>query len=423
LLRFLSQSQVIITAVDADSMRPIQSATCSFGSVLLARSNEAGAFVLEKKWIGKNIKVAAIGYRDTTFVLSEKNTLVVLNTLSYNLPEISIGPNDQPKLEWASSRFHIHDFAFVDSVLIVLVFEKEKRWKSQEFEGKTLLQGCALIALDRNRNPLDTVRIADGVWWMNKEWFGHLLLDGPFCLEVTYNNGIAIKELSRSDYDNYWANIRLSSDQFIYTEEGSDLYPERTFRWTHAPTNSSKVLCSVRDAFSLELMRSEWKYLAPHDKVTALKYESDLGVDKEVISAFMTGFQNTHYYEPVHAQLLPYQEDLLLLDRSNLALSVYSKLGSLKHKVCFFDMAEKGWQIDDFFLFDDKCQRVYAVSHRHGVTKLYSLNLETGVFSSAKTLTYRNVETMQVKDNKVFYIYRVFESDEKLRLYSEPIMN
>jgi hypothetical protein len=421
LLGFVCPGQQMLTIVDAESLQPIQSASCLNNSKLLARSNVKGTIVLKKEWEGKLLQIVAFGYQDTTFVLSHKTTSIALHSLAYDLPEVSISPNNEPKLEWASNTFHIYDFAFIQNAIVILAFEKEKRWKSQEFKGKTLLQGCALIALDQHCNPLDTVLIADGAWIMNKEWDGHVLLDGPACYEVKFESGFELREISRSDYESYWSNVRLTTEQFTYVEEGSDLYPEREFRWIHEPTGSSKVLCAVRDTFSLELMRSEWKYLAPHDKVTAMQYESDLGIDKEIVSAFMTGFQETHYYEPVHAQLFPREDELLIVDRTNNSTSVYTRLGTLKLKVPFNVRVERGWEIENDFLLDDKTCKVYAVSHKQGVARLYLLNVETGLFSVIKSLTYRNVETIQVENDKVYYTYRVFESDEKLRLYSESI--
>jgi hypothetical protein len=408
-----------IEVIGEDDRQAIPGAVFSFENRTIATTNKQGRAELSSMFYNKTIVVRAAGFQDTTVVFSYSLQSIYLKEKSYNLREVSISGSDLPRLEWSSIEYHVFDFGFVGDVLVVLVFEKEKRWKSQNFKDKTLLQNCALIAMDEERRELDTLEVGDGYWDLDASWLGNLFLVGEKAHRISFNHGLVLEELDNTDYVNHWANLRYNTDSFVYREEGNDNYPERQFEMTYLPLNYAKVFCSIRDSFSMELLRSEWKYLSGREKVEAFHYASALGVEKEIVAAYMRGFQQTHYYAPVYANLLPLADGVAIADLTNGLLKRFSSLGSLQRTNSLEEITERGWKSEHYLLSDLVAKSSYRLAKKNGVCRLYKLSLDSGKFIFVKDLHYPNVVNVQVRGGRVFYAYRTFESPEKIRLYSE----
>src|SRR5690606_22397012 len=60
--------------------------------------------------------------------------------------------------------------------------------------------------------------------------------------------------------------------------------------------DSTRRICSVEDTFMMDLFRSEYKYLKGPDKVLAMNLAAELGVDKETVAGYMSGFSRNIWY-------------------------------------------------------------------------------------------------------------------------------
>ncbi len=64
-----------------------------------------------------------------------------------DLNEIAIRPYS-PDSVWGSAAFNVADFIFLEKKILLLVYERELRWKSQSEGNKTLYSGARCILLD-----------------------------------------------------------------------------------------------------------------------------------------------------------------------------------------------------------------------------------------------------------------------------------
>jgi hypothetical protein len=70
---------------------------------------------------------------------------------------------------------------------------------------------------------------------------------------------------------------------------------------------------------------------------------------------------------------------------------------------------------------DPITKKLYALYDHVGNTTLREINHETGELSNAIPLFYRYTENVTIYDDKIYYIYRPFETMQKKYLYVQGL--
>jgi hypothetical protein len=206
----------------------------------------------------------------------------------------------------------------------------------------------------------------------------------------------------------------------IYSNYNPD-FPAFEYYSYRTMDSSFQLLAHVEDEELMRMFRSEYKYLTPREKLEAYRYEQNTGVDKEVIAAYMRGFQNTYYYQPLNAPIFECHEQLVLFDHHHHCMKRITLNGSLVDSVAIsFHMPKKPLRWSERVIQDKSQNHFYTTYERNGYTELHYIG-DDGQHTHRMDLYYRYAEEVQIKNGFVYYIYRPFESSQNRYLYKEKI--
>jgi hypothetical protein len=179
----------------------------------------------------------------------------------------------------------------------------------------------------------------------------------------------------------------------------------------------------IEDELTMQLMRSEFKYLPPHEKMLAYQVELDTGVDKEIVAAYMSGFQYTQYFEEINAPLFLCNDTLHLFDHHHGILYRYTTDGSPIDRFNFqYHQSKRPEKWGEKLILDEVEQKIYTTtSTQGGSTFIKEIKLDSGDVIRNMKLSYSFATQVKVRNGLVYYIYRPFGSLQNRFLYSEYI--
>jgi hypothetical protein len=150
--------------------------------------------------------------------------------------------------------------------------------------------------------------------------------------------------------------------------------------------------------------------------------EAESGIDREIwVGANV--FTNSIYYEKPYSPMFLINEELILFDMYNDLLcridayncQVFDSIPIQFHH----NRRKSNWERE--IIQDPITKKVYALYDHVGNTALREINHETGELSTEIPLFYRYTEHVTIYDNKIYYIYRPFESIQKKYLYVQDM--
>jgi hypothetical protein len=154
-------------------------------------------------------------------------------------------------------------------------------------------------------------------------------------------------------------------------------------------------------------------------KVVAMSMERKLGVDKEIIAGYMTGFHHDRYFHVPYAPLWVVQDTLCVFDhergvirRSTLKSEALMEVPIAYHK-------DQRWA--SLLLFDRELEQVHVVMRKGSRTHLRKLDVRTGTLSEPYILEHAYPAELQVHDGHVYYTYRPGGAWEQRTLYREEL--
>jgi hypothetical protein len=391
--------------------------------IMDARSQQStGEWGCVRLTSGKRYTVLCPGFRETFFTpLSD--TTVFLEVLPFEVPQVTITAEQLPDTAWGSKIYHVEDYCFVRDGIALLVYGNEKRWK-RAGEGKMkMLDQCALVVstptgdrtfqLQHHHYALRAVADTVAFLWNDEEAFA-LLPQHPQSWE-----------LATLPVDTFYTAIQpvrfTTRHGVAFTDYRSD-FPEASFFLRLGNLKKDTLLLTVRDEWTMEIMRSEFKYLSGPDKVIAAQMEEDHGIDKEIVAAYMRGFQQSNYWRPLGTRWKPMGEGHGLLDPHHQRFYHWTN-GVGEAAVYALQpeaIAERGWKwTGDFEWLDE--EHVLLFFQKGSQTAVWQVIPSTGAVKMKTILHMPFAEKIRYHDGKVYYIWRPFESQQKRFLYSERI--
>lgn len=364
--------------------------------------------------------ISHIAYHPDTILLSNRKKITILmRPKSHLIPEIEI--NSKPNIVFAPANTHVFDFEFYEDKLLILTYEKEQLFKRQEDVERALYKGCRLILANRDQRKLKEFDLPDNISGFHRAPEGKLWILGlDICYELILKNGnLELQEINLQDFNEKVLPLEEFVNNHIYFTDRDPTYPSLShFKYDKIDSTSQKVR-SVQNDFVMELFRSEYKYMKNRDKLSAIRMETEYGIDKEIIAAYMTGFPNSIYFEEVYAPLLKSGQKVYIFDHPNNTLFVHSQYGiPLDSLTMKFHRIKKQKYLSQI-IRDDSSDKIYSLFQNKARVHIKEIDLNTARVCDDYALFYHYPEKIKIRDGLVYYLYRPFASPQTMHLYSE----
>ncbi len=341
---------------------------------------------------------------------------------SFQLPEISI--NATPDTVWGSTALNVADFAFIGKNLLLLTYVQEERWKRQEESKTTLFQQCQLILLDSAHHETMRCSVPEEALKFYVDYLGEIFL---LCRRSTFyvvfnDDEIRLEKMDKEQFNHAILPVVDTIGALTYFSNYNADYPAFEYMIYNSADSSVKTFRYMIDEEMMKMFRSEYKYLDPKGKLEALRFEINTGIDKEIVAAYMNGFQNTYYYEALNTPLLLVNDTLVIFDHHHDKLFRFDSNGqSIDSVLIQYHKVKRPDKWGEKITKDKQTQKIYTSYMRNGITFIREINTTSGNVGATIRLQNKYVENLRITDGYVYYIYRPFESSQKRFLYKEHI--
>lgn len=435
-LHSMAQTTVVISGkvTDKVSLLPLEGCYIQIeGTTCAANTSETGAYEIRCACNANSIRItcslpnyASISvdqplYQDKKFKY-KLNVDFELQFESYLLPEINV--SSLPQIVWSSDELHVADFAFVDQNMLLLAYEEEERWKKQEEAKLTLLRGSVLILVDSAHQEIMRAAVPEIAIDFYVDYLNEIFLR---CRYSTFHiriegKTIVLEKVSEEYFKQSIAPvIDTLGDLTCFSNFNAD-YPAFEYMLYNASDSSHKTFRCMIDEKMMEIFRSEYKYLDTRGKLEAFRFEVNTGIDKEIIAAYMNGFQNTYYYEPLNTPLVTCNDTLIIFDHHHDKMIHFDWEGrQLDSALISYHKTSRPERWDEKILKDRRTQKIYTTFRKNGITYLREINKKSGAITTGQKLTYKYVEHLRIWNGFIYYVYRPFESSQNRFLYKEKI--
>jgi len=337
---------------------------------------------------------------------------------------VEIVARSTPDTVWGSDFQNVADFALLDDQLLLLVYQSEQRWKRQEEKDKTLYRNAQLVLLGKQGEELNRLSVpgeaiqlhlacTDDVFLEGRSAFYHVMVD---------DNNLRLESMDYEVYRNQLEPVIDTLGNLTIFSTYNEAYPAFEYMTFNRVDSSMHTLRCIINEEVMETFRSEYKYLPPRQKLEAFRYQVKTGIDKEIVAAYMTGFQNSAYYEPVNAPLFVMNDTLLIFDHHHDQLLRMDKDGETIDSVMIgYHHSVRPEKWSGRLLSDKETKEIYTVYDRSGKNVLKKINVHSGEATSSFELTYRYADKLQVVNGWAYYIWRPFESAQHRFLYKEKL--
>jgi len=431
-----AQNSLKISGLVSDSITGLGIVNCSVSissRIISARTDSQGyyeMFIAEPS-SKMDITFRCLGYNDKVtrdvYVSSDSKNISVNAQLSPRVYQIGEGVqilgNKVPETIWGNEKYNVSDFAFLGNKILLLTYEREERWKRQEESKTTLLTECALVLIDSNYKEITQLTTPlicksfytdffEDVFLVSRHEYHQILYQG---------DSLFLVNISEDDFTMGIKPIIDSVGSVVYYSTFDPLFPAFEYKSYDSDDSTYTTLRYMIDEDTMEMFRSEYKYLHPRKKLEAFRYELKTGIDKEIVAAYMSGFQNSPYYEPLNAPMFLANDTLLIFDHHHDKLIKLDGFGKTIDSTLITYHESKAGKWSGRVLLDKVNSEIYTTHLKGSYIHLSHISKYTGEVDSIFKLYYKYVENIRVYNNEVYYIYRPFESSQKKYLYRERI--
>lgn len=411
-----------IQIVDEATGQSIAGAHVSFyGKQFISDSN--GRVTL-KTTTKTQITISHISYCDTVLFIKyeyQNPLLIELKSKVNLLPEAQV--DTRPVSLFAPAKTHVFDFEFHNDSLLVMTYEKEKLFRKGNDQSQEMYNGCKLLLITPKGIVIDSIDLPDLIKSFYKDPLGNIFIlaeNQVLLIEIK------IGRLSLSTFTNHDFQTLIkplcgnSITSYFYTDYQWD-YPE--FNYFNLTKNSDKtaLIRTIKDEFTMELFRAEYKYLSNQDKLKARRLEYKTGIDKEIFGAYMSGFTYHIYYKKLYAPLFCYGDSLFIFDHPSNQIFFHNGDGQNLDSIDIHYLENRSLKFKDEIINDPKTKLFYGIFEKSGIKSLLKIDPFSGESHNSINLYYAYPENIKVRDNKVYYIYRKTGGSKTRHLFMEEI--
>lgn len=325
---------------------------------------------------------------------------------------VDVNANQKPDVVFSSDTISVSDFKIIDDQNLILLTYPKRLEKSSEIVWFHKGEVKSRIASpDEALNLISDYR--NNIYLKCKE----------HTFRISIYDNLEIREVDRRELENQVLPILDTLEEdFVYFSNYNEWYPAFDyFMVTRADTQYTEIR-HIEDSGMMEQYRAEYKWADVRTKLWAWDMEAESGIDREIwVGANI--FTNSIYYEEPYSPMFLVNEELVLFDMYNDMLcridayncEVFDSIPIQFH----LNRRKSNWERD--IIQDPITKKIYAVYDFVGNTTLREINPKTGELSAEIPLYYRYTEHVTVYDNKIYYIYRPFESMQKKYLYVQSL--
>lgn len=373
------------------------------------------------------LELSRAGYRTAAIRVPwqgrpQRSTLTVhLNALEFPPVEV-VRP--KPELIFQRPDLHAADLLVNDDGIWVLAYEHPRMLRAEGDAGKEILRDVRLVLLDSTHREFASCPVPEDVLGLRRDLHNTVVIEGTsraFGVARTVED-IELVPFGLDDLRERVLPWTDSIPGWVLGTNSDRVMPAFDHLAFDPACDSLEVVCTVMDTFMLSLFRSEYKYLKGPEKVVAMNLAAELGVDKEVVAGYMSGFQHNIWFKPVYAPLFVVGDTLLVFDHASSCLRKFSReLKEIDRVGLPYLSKAEGRDWSGRIIQDRKSEVLYAVFQRNGYQWLRRIDPVSGLLGQRTRLTYRYPERTQVFDGNVYYVYRPFESLQKRSIYRERL--
>ncbi len=410
------------TLKDAVTGLPIYKAHLTCGSKTFVTDRE-GRFYL-RCGHKDTLAITHIGYENVIISPDQAasgSLHLVMFPGSNQLPEVEI--SDKPVGVYTPPSVHVFDFDFKGDTLIVLTYEKWKMVRRQEDASIPLYTGCHLELVDPAGKVIGRKVLPDFISKLYRDPLGQLFLIGKDgCMHIRFHeNEVSLVPVEDKMFKDKIQPLNAHSSTHWFFDNYTRDFPEFAHFAQAKNADTETAIRTIRDDFTMELFRAEYKYMSGYDKLRAIRLEKQTGIDKEIFGAYMMGFQNSLFYQPLYAPAFFHTENLLIFDHHNDCLFVHDSEGKAQDSITTSYHHTRDKKFANEILQDRIDLTYYAVYRKSGRNFLRQVNLTDGTAGEQITLYHPYPEKLKVVNGSVYYIYRPVNSLQTRHLYREEI--
>jgi hypothetical protein len=418
LFSFAIHAQQRGKVISVNTKKPISGAVVKWSNgKQFAVTDEQGEFAIPSS--NNGYVVQSIGYYDYT--TTKIGRLIELTEQIYQMPVLSI--TDKPDSIFGSIKYSVGDFVWWNGQLTMLLYEHEKLFKPAS-EKRDLWEDAWIAQVDSFGKIISSFHINEPA-----ERF-HLAPTGA-CFVLTENSVFQLQSepflhLDKLSYQSFRQEFEpicgfLNSNIVFHTF--TEEYPEFSFYLLKKDSNDPIELEHVADSLTMELFKSEYKYMDGRAKRIAYQYELDYGVPKEIVAGQMTRFKESLFYRDPVAKIVQMENSWSIFNISQGQVLNVNAEGEFINRVNMLGERNlSNLPVQEKILnvqYDPETKEVVCFTQlRTGESMLYVLK-EDGSLVLRKNLYWRHIRNAQIKNGRVYYLYRPFESRNNWFLYAE----
>ena len=417
-LSFVSHAQQRGKVISFNTKKPISGAVVKWSNgKQFAVTDDQGEFAIPSS--NNGYVVQSIGYYDYT--TTKIGRLIELTEQIYQMPVISI--TDAPDSVFGSVKYSVGDFVWWNGMLTMLLYEHEKLFKPAS-EKRDLWEDAWIAQIDSFGKIVASFHINEPA-----ERF-HLTPTG-LCFVLTENSVFQLQsepflhldklsyESFRQEYEPICGFLNSNIVFHTFTEE----YPEFSYYMLKEDNENPIELEHVADSLTMELFKSEYKYMNGRAKRIAYQYELDYGVPKEIVAGQMTQFKESLYYQDPIAKIIQLEDHWSIFNISQKTVVTVNSEGAVINRLRMegsrnlssISSKEKILSVQ----FDSEKKEMICFTQLRTGESMLNLLKEDGTLELKKNLYWQHIRNPQIKNGRVYYLYRPFESRNNWYLYSE----
>ena len=417
-LSFVSHAQQRGKVISLNTKKPISGAVVKWSNgKQFAVTDEQGEFAIPSS--NNGYVVQSIGYYDYT--TTQIGRVVELIEQIYQMPVLSI--TDKPDSIFGSSKYSVGDFVWWKGNLTMLLYEHEKLFKPAS-EKRDLWEDAWIAQVDSFGKIISSFHI-------NEPADRFHLAPTDACFVLTENSVFQLKaepflhldklsyESFRQEYDPICGFLNSNIVFHTFTEE----YPEFSYYLLKKDSTEPIELEHVADSLTLELFKSEYKYMDGRAKRIAYQYELDYGVPKEIVAGQMTGFKESLFYRDPVAKIVQLENSWSIFNISQgQVLNINAEGEFLNRMLMIGERNLSNLPVKEKILsvqYDTEAKEVVCFTQLRTGESMFYLVKENGSLELKKNLHWRHIRNAQIKNGRVYYLYRPFESRNNWYLYAE----
>ena len=391
-----------------------------------AITDNTGKFTLQRRSIGNvELEFSFTGYYTKRQLFKYSEVDPNEDLILYMSPRIDeLVPfviRSGPEVVYQREDLHVGAYHVNADGVWVLVYEKPKLWHSAARVGEQVFKGARMYVLDTLFNELSSMDLDGEILALRHDRDQQPIIEGRSQAWYAYLEyaEIALQALDKHALHDGILPWTDSVPGYLLGTSLSRTYPAFDHIAYDPKRKEAIAFCSVEDEFLVELFRSEYKYMTGANKVIAMNMETQLGVDKEIIAGYMTGFYNNIYFKVPYAPLFRICDTLSVFDKYQQAIRRYNlELESVGEVPFSESCGRERWTA---LLQDAITGTVYAQFSRGPVTTLRAIDTRTGSFGAAFALGHPFPEEIQINDGYVYFVHRTQGTLQRRTLYRESI--